>query len=296
MTEYILNQQLKNNPFVYRDILTIPRNVNFGLELELDNIDPDKVYKLVRSQISEDWKIKGDVTLTDGESAEIVSPILQNNKDTWIILKELSELLCRIEANYSNCSFQVNFDGNFLPSLENKMDFLKFFAMYEDIIYRFSKGEDSEYRDSLDIYAAPIFSDLKHGVLALKRGLKHYSLEWVIETFSGNKRFGVEFKTKNQDLIEFRTPNMTNNPVLWQNYITTFYYMLDAAYNDKYDKKEVDKYIRKTDKLYLLENYELEKKEKALDFCNIIFPYDIDKINFMHQYLGDNHLKKYVLK
>ena len=46
MIDY-LNIKLKNNPLIYRDKLTIPQNVNFGLELELDKINPDYVYKLV---------------------------------------------------------------------------------------------------------------------------------------------------------------------------------------------------------------------------------------------------------
>lgn len=147
----------QNNSFEYRDELTIPKHVNFGLELELDKIDPDRVYKLVKSEIGNDWQVKSDVTLTEGKSAEIVSPILHNDKDTWIMLRKVSDLLYQLDADYDKCSFQVNYDGYFLPSVQEKLDFLKFFSMYEDIVYRFSKGEDCEYRYSLEIYAHPIF-------------------------------------------------------------------------------------------------------------------------------------------
>ena len=296
MTNSLMDKKLDNSPFLYREKLTMPKNVNFGLELELDKIDPDKVYRLVKSEIGDDWKVQDDVTLTDGESAEIVSPILQNNRDTWIILKKVSELLYRLDADYDKCGFQVNYDGHFLPSVQTKLDFLKFFSMYEDIVYRFSKGEDCEYRYSLDIYAHPIFSDLKHAVLAMDKGFNFYTPEFIIDNFSGRKRYAVEFKTKNQDLIEFRSPNMTSNPILWQNYINTFYNMLVAASDGKYNKEAVEQYIKNVNKMYLLENYELEKKEKALEFCDIIFQHSIDKNNFMHQYLGDNHPKQYVLK
>ena len=35
----VLDDQLKNLPMQYRSKLTIPKNVNFGLELELDKVD-----------------------------------------------------------------------------------------------------------------------------------------------------------------------------------------------------------------------------------------------------------------
>ena len=290
MSNDLIDKQLNNSPFVYRDKLTIPKNVNFGLELELDKIDPDKVYRLVRNQIGGDWKIKEDESLTKGENAEIVSPVLQNNRETWITLKKLGDILNKLNSNYDRCSFQVNFDGSLLPSLEKRVQFLKFYAMYEDIIYRFSKGEDSEYRDSLDMYASPIFVTLKHYVLL------SYESDLIVGMFSDNKRYGVVFKNKNKDLIEFRTPNMTNNPLLWQNYVNTFYYLLDASIGNKYDKKEVDRYVKGVHKMFLLENYEKEKKEKALEFCDTIFTNSLDKTNFMHQYLGDTSQKQYVLK
>lgn len=289
MTNSLMDKKLDNSPFLYREKLTIPKNVNFGLEFELDKIDPNMVYRIVRSQMGGDWKIKEDESLTKGQNAEIVSPVLQNNKETWNMLKKLSEILSKIDADYGKCSFQVNFDGALLPTLEKRVQFLKFYSMYEDIIYRFSKGEDSEYRDSLDIYASPIFLTLKHYVLM------SYDLDLVIGAFSDNKRYGIVFKS-GQDLIEFRTPNMTNNPILWQNYINTFYYLVDSSLSNRYNKKEVDRYVEGVHKMFLLENYEKEKKEKALEFCDTVFTNSLDKINFMHQYLDESHPKKYVLK
>ena len=45
-------------PFMYRDKLNIPRKVNFGLELELDKVDPNEVYKLVRKEFGNTWLVK----------------------------------------------------------------------------------------------------------------------------------------------------------------------------------------------------------------------------------------------
>lgn len=277
MTIENLQIQLRNNPLEYRSKLTIPEKTNIGLELELDQVSYDEVFKLVRKNFDSSWIVKEDKSLTKGRNAEIVSPVLQNKKHTWQLLQKMGELLTRLNPNYSKCSFQVNFDGSLLPSNEDKIRFLKLYAMYEDIIYRFSKGEDAEYRESLDMYASPI-------ILALKGALQ-YDDEAAIDLFSDNKRYGIVFKSK-QDLIEFRTPNMTSNPILMQNYITAFYYLLRFATSSKYNKKEIDAYIDSFYKIYLLEGYELLKTDKALKLSNMIFPHKQDQINFMHQYLG----------
>lgn len=277
MNDSILDTKQKETPLVYRSKLSIPSKINFGLEFELDKISLVEVYRLTERQFGSSWSVKSDDSLTLGQNAEIVSPILQNNTETWVTLKKLSKLLNQLNPNYEKCSFQVNFDGTLLPSDEDKFKFLKFYAMYEDIIYRFSKGEDLFYRESLEQYAAPI-------ILVLK-AIKAYGADSAVELFSNTKRRGIGFKEK-ENLIEFRTPNATNNPILWQNYITTFYYLLTFSKSDKCNQEEVEQYIDEFSKTYLLEYYEKEHKQKALTLSNMIFKNNIDKTNFMHQYLG----------
>ncbi len=263
---------------MYRRKLDIPRKVIFGLELELDKVDPGEVYHLVRGRIGKDWIVKDDNSLTKDQSAEIVSPRLRNTEDTWELLFKLGELLNEINASYDKCSFQVNFDGSLLPSVEAKAKFLRLYAMYEDIIYRFSKSEDLSYRDSIEMYAAPI-------ILAIK-GMMPLGDNASVNIFRNQKRYGIAFKDQDKDLIEFRTPNMSNNPVYFQNYINTFYYLIMAVSKGKYDDDEVRDYIGRFSKSYLLEGYEVERVEKAKAFCKRIFPKDMDKSNFMSQYIG----------
>lgn len=273
----VLDDQLKNLPMQYRSKLTIPKNVNFGLELELDKVDFMEVRRLVSRYIGGDWNVRVDNSLTKLNNAEINSPVLRNNKNTWELLYKMSELLKQINPSYDICSFQINFDANLLKTDKDKIRFLKLYAMYEDIIYRFSMGEDMSYRESLETYASPIILTLK-GMLSINDKV-------VIETFSDQKRYGICFKTKSTDLIEFRTPNMTDNPCLWQNYITFFYYLLKLVSSGKYNEDEVDRYIDEYSKIYILENYELEKREKAIQLSKKLFFNSTDRINFMHQYL-----------
>lgn len=274
----VLDNQLINSPMEFRSKLTLPHKANFGLELELDKVDLLEVRELVGRNIGGDFSVKNDKSLTTGMNAEINTPVLRNSKATWELLKRMGELLKKINASYDRCSFQVNFDGSLLPSVEDKVRFLKIYAMYEDIVYRFSKGEDSNYRDSLEEYASPIILTLK-GVLSINN-------DAVVEMFSNQKRYGICFKTKDCDLIEFRTPNMTDNVCLWQNYVTFFYYLLNLVHSGKINMREVDEYISNYSRIYILENYEKEKEEKALQLSKKLFCNSTDRINFMHQYLG----------
>lgn len=276
-----IQNQLINNPLEYRRILTLPSNIRFGLELELENIDFSRVYSLVRKQIGKEWQVKTDKSLMKDKSAEIVSPVFTNNIKCWEVLNKLGELIRRLNPSFDNCSFQVNFDGSLLPTKEDRIIFLKLYSFYEDIIYRFSKGEDDYYRDSLDMYASPI-------ILSLKDTL-HFGendLDLILERFNNQKRYGINFKTDKKDLIEFRTPNGTYNPILWQNYITLFYYLLMAIPTRKYNLKELDSYIASYSKINILESYELPREEKALKLSKQIFNNQRDRIYFMHQYLG----------
>lgn len=274
----VLESQLINSPMEFRSKLTLPHKANFGLELELDKVDLLEVRELVGRNIGGDFSVKNDKSLTTGMNAEINTPVLRNSKATWELLKRMGELLKKINASYDRCSFQVNFDGSLLPSVEDRVRFLKIYAMYEDIVYRFSKGEDLSYRDSLEEYASPIILTLK-GVLSINN-------DAVVEMFSNQKRYGICFKTKDCDLIEFRTPNMTDNVCLWQNYVTFFYYLLNLVHSGKINMREVDEYISSYSRIYILENYEKEKEEKALQLSKKLFCNSTDRINFMHQYLG----------
>ena len=274
----VLESQLINSPMEFRSKLTLPYKANFGLELELDKVDLSEVRELVGRNIGGDFSVKTDKSLTTGMNAEINTPVLRNSKATWELLKRMGELLKKINASYDRCSFQVNFDGSLLPSVEDRVKFLKIYAMYEDVVYRFSKGEDLSYRDSLEEYASPIILTLK-GVLSINN-------DAVVEMFSNQKRYGICFKSRDCDLIEFRTPNMTDNVCLWQNYVTFFYYLLNLVHSGKINMREVDEYINNYSRIYILENYEKEKEKKALQLSKKLFCNSTDRINFMHQYLG----------
>ena len=47
----MIRSELKEIPFLYRQILTIPSEVNFGLEIEIENVDHEFVLKQINNQL-----------------------------------------------------------------------------------------------------------------------------------------------------------------------------------------------------------------------------------------------------
>lgn len=272
-----LRSCIQNNPLRYRSILTIPRDVKFGLEIELENVKLDTVSKSVHSLVGRDSEVKVDDSLIKGLNAEVALPPLVNVKDTWILLRRLGELLERLKPTFEHCSLQVNLDGSLLPSSRDRIKFLKLFAVYEDIVYRFSRGENLSIRDNILEYAYPI-------ILSLKT-YKDFD-DFDLYPFINQKRYGINFKMKDKDLIEFRSPNGTINIILWQNYITFFYYLVMYSLSDKCREDELDEYLDRFNKTYILENYELAKDEKAFDLSKKLFKKSDDRTFFMSQYMG----------
>lgn len=274
--------QLINTPLSIRPKLTIPAEARFGLEIELENVDLKQVNNLVNTQFGSNWKVKDDRSLLKNQNAEIATPVLTNSLSTWEILKKLSELIIRLDPTFANCSFQINFDGSLLPTIEDRINLLKLYAYYEDIICRFSKGEDQNYRESINIYASPIILILKDALQTLKNNKK-----LIIEEFTNRKDVGITFKKQKKDIIEYRTPNGTANLILWQNYITFFYYFIKLVRSKKYNLREIDEYIDSYSQIQILQEYEKINEEKALTLSKKAFINQKDHIYFLQQYIGN---------
>ena len=271
------NIDFSQKTLVYRDLLTIPENISFGLELELESVSLKEVSYQIKEQFGSNWRVMEDMSLTKDSNAEIVTPPLYNKKETWQLLKQLSILIKNLNPTYENCSLQVNFNGSLLPTKKNRIKFLKLYATYEDIIYRLSKGEDKALRNNIEVYAHPIIMLMKDG-----KGI----YEYIIESLTNNKKHGITFKNNIANLIEFRTPNGTSNPVLWQNYITTFYYLIMYSKSSKCKETELNQYIENFYKWYLLEYYDQLREKKACELSKKLFNNPVDQNYFIHQYKG----------
>lgn len=263
----------------YRKLLTIPNNIGFGLEIETENLDFDQMNKRIIKMLGEEWLIKQDLSLKD-YSLEIVSPVLYNKKETWEKLKKLSNTLKTFKAEFISSSFQVNFDIESF-TLEELIKFLKLYTAYEDVVLRFSRGYDKTLRESSKIYSHPIAEETY-------RNITNYTSTKVLEALEG-KRKSISFKLQRPkyktQLIEFRSPNGTDEVRLWQNYITLFYYLLYYSKRKDYDEAKIENYFEKAFVRRNIESIvEYEKIDKAHELANLIFTNEEDKDFFVKQY------------
>ena len=116
-----------------------------------------------------------------------------------------------------------------------------------------------------------------------------------LERFLFNKYYGVSLKGKlgtiysslyPVNLIEFRTPNGTDDVWLWQNYINTFYNIIRTFEVGSIDYEKIDYLYYRLFGTISYDTYEDMHLDKAIEFANIIFNNDRDKLYFIKQYIG----------
>ena len=92
-----------------------------------------------------------------------------------------------------------------------------------------------------------------------------------------------------KNTIEFRSPNATTNSIVWQNNINVFTKMLLVARNGKLDEDFLD--YKLADEFVPFENagymYSMVNLRKVLEFVDLVFDNNLDKVYFLRQYLKD---------
>lgn len=270
----------------YRDKLELSPSTRFGLEIEMDHLSNRKRKKLQDlyngkhgCNIDEDTSLKNT-------GIELSTRIMDNKKENWEELYRLSILLKKYHPEFEYSSFQVNLDCHM--DYNEIYNFLQFYAYYEDIITRISKGTDMVLRYSSEKYAIPILRKLKSLIK-----YAHDEID-IVESFINNKSYGLSLKESNDrtniksniDIIEFRSPNGTINPILWQNYIMLFQSMINFFeqgdwYGHTFDLDNITR-----------DEYNINK---AIEFANIIYTSEEEKLLFLKQYIGNRKIESLLL-
>lgn len=277
-----------------RKILTIPQKEKFGLEIETIDVPFNEIERLVYN-LSDEFFVHVDTSLKD-YGAEISTPVYTNTKEELKLLRKLSKTLKHLTPNFDGCSFQVNYDCT-LSDID-RMELLKVFGYYEKIISRFSRGNDPKLRESILEYANPIFYEVGFIISSNK------SLEDKLNKFTNRKMFAMTYKENlRPHLIEFRTPNGTDDYDLWMNYITAFYYLIDVVKKHKYDKEKIDYTYENFSKLNDDEYFNNKlcfpiHEDLLIEFVNLLFTNKLDKLHFIKQYIGNDeeYIKKLELR
>ena len=274
--EYLLSL-INNYKLLLRDKIGVSETETFGLEIECESADWNKISYM----LDVDWELTDDLSLIDG--AEIKSPILRDTKDNWLQLKSVCSVLSRYAEVGINAGGHVHIGkqalGNEKKSLIN---FMKLWAMYEHIIFRFSYGEFLGPRPGFKDASKSVCPDFLN--LCYWDEMMGMNKREMLKSLSGDKCNAVNFRHYNTfGTLEFRCPNASLNPVIWQNNVNLFVKMLLYSKSKNFDEGKIDE---KRYNLFYVDKSPLEiYVNDAIEFADLIFDNNMDKVYFLRQYL-----------
>jgi hypothetical protein len=279
-----------------RDTIGLSLKDTFGLELECESdLDRDELIKLFSHNSlikGNDWIVCKDNSIIKG--CEIDSAILRDRKSDWLLLSEI----CSLIKNYSfigqNSAGHIHIGAHILgTSKDSWMNFILLWAVFEDIIYRFCYGEFLTNRSRLAGFAPPIARTFIEDYNKIK-GNPMMSINEIVLAISHNRKSqSVNFlnvknlkKEGNKNTIEFRCPNGSLNPVIWQNNVNLFARLLYYSKSSNFDKDVIFQYCDSMKNRTLsVVTYRRIDLLKACKLADLIFPNNLEKIYFLRQYL-----------
>ncbi len=281
-----------------RNTLNLNRNITFGFELEFEDANTGEIrYELRKNKLLDDWHLVGDVSLDNG--AEIDSPILRDDFIYWNELKKVCNIVKENAIIGNNSAGHIHIGAQILGSNPiNWHNFLKLWAVYEKIIFRFLYGEQLTARKSLKIYAYPVREMFIEEYLKIKVVMERMNVspDLIIDKVKsdlGEQAVNFanciydsldEFKYSNT--IEFRCPNGTLEPIIWQNNLNLLVNILMYSKSRKFDDNTINLRENKNkDDFNDLEWYDEIYLIDALELSDMIFNNNLDKLYFLRQYL-----------
>ena len=133
---------------------------------------------------------------------------------------------------------------------------------------------------------------LMKNLIYKKHVKKDYDVEIAFLEGPITRLFSVKNK-KTRNTIEFRSPNGTFEPVIWQNNLNLFTKMIEKVKTIDVEKLYYDYFsnfsisVNEYNKIYF---------EDAIRFADLIFDKNIDKMYFLRQYLKNNDVSNRYVK
>ena len=264
--------ELRNNLF--------DKNITFGTEIEFEYANRVKIADELKK--FPDWTLKSDASLSSG--AEVVSSVLIDEAKSWEELKGVCEIISN-NAHISACtSAHVHIGSQILNNKNDFVDFIKLWVSYEDIIVRYAMGEFNMLRPMTKNFAHLFYEKLVYYIQDASKYIDiPTSLMVLLKKERNNcvnfKNFSYTDSYSLNNTIEFRLANGTFNYLVWQNNINLYVKLLLCR------NKEAINTIFDTLDCEAVPNYSDVNLKKALEFVDLIFDKNIDKISFLKQYL-----------
>ena len=259
-----LLQLIKDFHLRYHDTLFLPPELTFGIEIEYEDLKWEKVEEFINRN-NPNWNLKKEKANTNkntGGHVHIGAQMLGNDYNNW-------------------------------------RRFIKLYTIYEQILFRFGYGDKLHYRTKILVYSDILQSELISKMWKFNHAK---SLREIEEFFPHQtKHIALSFRhvsfadmsKRDMNTIEFRFPNCTVEEAIWQNNINVFAKMILAAKNPNLDEEYLDYLLKELEYLFYTFNnfdeifarYQRIDLPKALEFADLIFNNNLDKINFLRQYL-----------
>lgn len=265
--------------------------VTFGLELEFEQAMNMRISKRMKNDLLlKNWCLKGDSSLDKG--GEITSPVLRDNQDSWEHLTNVCTIVKDNAQIGDNCGGHIHVGVQVIgDERESWLNFIKLWSVYENIIYRFTYGEFLVARTSMNSYARPLSKRFWEDYITSVK--KPWTTNEIIDQANHERYQAVNFenifnltKYSYKNTVEFRCPNGSLDPIIWQNNVNFFVNILKYSKSRTYDDDVVMKrHKANKDKYVSLSDYNEIYLEQALELCDMIFDNNFDKVYFLRQYL-----------
>ncbi len=289
-----LLKQINDYSLEYRNILNLPQDITFGVEIEYENILKTPVDNFIKKQLPT-WKSKIDASLTLG--GEINSPIMKDDFKYWEELKTICQYLNEKDADtFHNAGGHIHLGAHLLGKDVNVWKaFLKLYTAYEGVLFRFLYGDKINARKKILKYASPISKWLYNELENINLAHNVYNIGYIIQKQDERREavnfdnvwFSPIYDSEIKNTLEFRAPNSSTKEIIWQNNINTLAKMLLSAVQDVMDIDFLDyklahEFSSYQDNKYMYSEVTLKN---ALEFIDLIFDNNLDKIYFLKQYL-----------
>ncbi len=293
---------LANYNLELRNTIGIQEDFSFGLEIEGEGITKDifsskldyKWKKIFNSNCN-GWKLKSDDSLNginpNSHGIEINSHILYDNSKSWNTLNEICILMNKYAKVGPNCSGHIHVGAHiFDNNATGFKNFLKIWSIYECIIFRFTNGEFNRTRKDINDYAEPLGDYFKSSY----NYFEDLTIDDILDILPGRKHEAISFRYVNdfhskaqQNTIEFRCPNGTFSSVIWQNNINTLAKLIDYCCSNNFATDFINEKCNALSSKINFELYNNINIKEALEFADLIFKNNLDKIYFLRQYFKD---------
>lgn len=285
---------IKLNKFflTFRQSLNLKDDATFGFEIEFDDIDYITFYYQIKKYIDLEWQYKLDPSIPFG--AEACSPILKDNQKSWKMFFDVCKLISSSATLTEECGSHIHVGANLLgDDINSWFNFIKLWASYENVIYRFLAGEFVRPRWCMAVYAAPV-KDIYYETYNELKSKKNIDAWDIIDKISKGVNFNVNTcGIKDIDInfydntFEFRGANGSFNPVILQNNANFILKLLIYAKSDKFNDEVVNRRMQLNFSIFQNNEDDYSKiyLDQALELADLIFNNNLDKIYFLRQYI-----------